>query len=196
MAERWHNFVTDAIRDVHEDLGFKLLDPCQVWFRLRDDRGVLYRPDAILLRKRGQGTRVVVIEAETNPSAKLVPGDLFLASMVGQPFAEMYPWKDLELGRPVRKERVFTDTYDRRYYRLGRAMNPEVQNVITGQDVTTLDFLLITEGEGNRAYFQGYIDLFIQGASVWPFSSWKCISVGRRSRRDVQRRIRGYLGSL
>jgi hypothetical protein len=196
MAERWHNFVTDAVREVHEDHGFKFLDPCQVWFRLNDDRGVLYRPDAILIRKRGPGTRAVVVEAETNPTAKLVPGDLFMASMVRQPFAEMYPWKDLELGRAVRKERSFTDTYDRRYYRSGRAMDPETQNVITGDEITTLDFVLFTEGEGNRAYFQSYIDLFVQGFPNWPFSSWHCVSVGRRSRREVKQRVNRLLRNL
>lgn len=196
MAERWHQFVTDAIEAVHEGYGFTFLRPCRVWFRLRDGRGVLYQPDAILLRKRGSGLKAVVIEAETNPTAKLVPGDVFLASMVGNSFAEMFPRKGLGFGRSVRKERKFTDPYDRRFNRIDRAMDPETHNLLTGDEVTTLDFVLFTEGEWNRDYLKPYIELFEQDGTGRSFDFWDCIPVGRRSRSEVERKIGGLLSRL
>jgi hypothetical protein len=196
MTERWHNFVTDAIWKVHLTHGFRYLDPCQVYFRLRDERCVLYKPDAILLRRRGRGYRAVVVEAETNPTAKLIPGDAHLASLVRRPFAELYPLKETGLGRSMRNERVFKDTYDRRMLR--QVIYPDERNLITGDEIGTLDFLLFTEGESNREYLQSYLDLFVEGMQRHgaPFAHSRCISTGRHSRSRVERTVSHVLGSL
>jgi len=196
MAERWHNFVTDAIWEVHSDLGFKFLNPCQVYFRLRNERCVLYKPDALLVRRGGSGYRVVVIEAEMNPTAKLIPGDVFLASQITSPFAELYPLKETGLGRSMRSDRFFKDTYDRRMLR--QVLDSELRNIITGGEIGTLDFVLFTEGRWNREYLRSYIDLFVEASHGRgrPFSDWRCVSTGRHSRRRVERTVRKVLRSL
>lgn len=137
----------------------------------------------------------MIVEAETNPTAKLVPGDLLLAALVRRRFAEMYPRKETGLGRPMRSEPPPFKWYDdRRAVR--QFIYPDERNVITGDEIGTLNFLLFTES--NRDYLQGYMDLFNRGFRGLgpPFASSECFSVGRHSRREVERKVRRTLASL
>ena len=107
----WHTKIVRAIREMHEIHRYKLLKPSVVFLRLPDGRVVRYHPDALLLRKTN-GIHAVVIEAESGPPAKVIPGDVSLASFVEASFAEMYPKHQVGIGRSFRGERQAKDTYD------------------------------------------------------------------------------------
>lgn len=161
---------------MHEIHGFKLLEPCVVYFRVDKDRVARYQPDAILLRKRGSGIHAVVIEAESNPPAKIVPGDISLAALVKDKAAEMYPYQEVGVGSRLYQDRHIKDTYDAR--KPGQTIRKEGRLFLRGDEIGKLSMLLVVPNKDSRRYYGRYLELFLmkRWGKNTPFKVARCIS--------------------
>ena len=191
----WHTKILRAVREMHELHGFKLLTPCTVYLTLKDGRRVTYMPDALLLRKR-RGLHAIVIEAESNPPAKIVPGDVSLASFVKSRFAEMYPNKEVGIGRRFRGVRSFRDTYDARRPALRLDGNDRL--FLRGNMIGKLSFLLIVPDRESANYQGRYLNLFLrkQWGRTRPFRYARCIACRAPTVPSARRSIGRILSHL
>lgn len=194
MTKAWHQRIEAGIDAGAATHGFKKIEPAEVYFRLSDDRYVLYRPDGLLVRQR-RGYHVLIIEAETNPTAKVVPGDVGLASLAWSPSCEIYPYDDIEIGRRLRHDRTFRHTYDLRSTEL--TFEAAGRRFLSGNDIGTLGFFLIVPTVGARAYFERYLQLLISPRRGVPplFSYSKCYAVEGKSRRSADASMRRIIGA-
>jgi hypothetical protein len=195
MTKRWHKAVERGIPPAAAAAGFRLVEPTEVYFRCPDDRYVLYRPDALLVRKR-RGYHVVVVEAETNPTAKVIPGDVALASQVWGPDSEIYPYEDSGLGRQMRFDREFRYTYDLRSTEL--TFDSNGRRLLRGNEIGTLGFLLIVPTTGSKSYFERYVHLLTRphrGAAPL-FSYERCLAVDAWSQRAATAALTRILGTV
>jgi len=192
---KWHTKIVRAIREMHQVHGFKLLEPQVVYLRLQDGRRVTYKPDAILLRKR-RGVHAVVIEAESNPAAKVIPGDVVLASLVKSRFAEMFPYEEVGIGRRFRGVRSFRDTYDAR--KPVQVIDGNDRLLLTGNMIGKLSFLLIVPDRESANYNGRYLELFLrrQWGKRRPFRIAKCISCRAPNVTSTRRSIGRILSGI
>jgi len=191
----WHTKIVRAVREMHQLHGFKILEPSVVYLRLEDGRRVTYKPDAILLRKR-RGIHAVVVEAENNPPAKVIPGDVSLASLVKSRFAEMFPYEEVGIGRRFRGIRSFRDTYDAR--RPAQIIDGDDRLLLRGDMIGKLSFLLIVPDRESANYNGRYLDLFLrkQWGRRRPFRTARCIPCRAPNIQSARRSLGRILSHL
>jgi hypothetical protein len=192
---RWHRRVVDAISKTAENHGFKSLDPCVVLLEVSKQRRLEYRPDAFLLR-RNPGVHAVVFEVESEPTLKVIPGDITLASWVKSSRAVMYPYADTEIGSRFRGPRKYRDTYNAKT--VAREFSGEDYRILRGSEIGTLDFVLVVKDIDHHREFERYLDFALrrEWGRTRPFSSWKCIVCDATSSESARRSMGRIIAAL
>ncbi len=156
---RWHTTVVRAIKDTAPNHDFERLDPCVVFMEVPSQRRLEYHPDALLLRG-SHGVHAVVFEVETEPTRKVIPGEITLASWVGSRRAVMFPYADTDIGHRFRGSRKYRDTYEAN--KLAREFTGDEYRILRGSEIGTLDFVLVVKDVDHQREFERYLDFAVR----------------------------------
>lgn len=131
---------------------------------------------------------LTIWEIETDPSCKVVAGDIALAAECGTSKVGIYPYKgtiERSFVRSIRKPIVFRDLNDRR--RSSTTIDSDWYEALP--EPTYLSFILVLKSEDSYRYYKRYLSILAEMKRPWPFDFAAAIYCSSASVQNVKRSL-------